>query len=325
MTRGPLRRLYPLLRWGFFLASIAFLVVFARSTLAASGASFWPLLRSALGETVVAAALFLLAALATVPAWRALLHALGVARTPRRTVLRIFCLTQIAKYVPGNIGHHVGRVALARSALDVPAATTVLSILQEGALVVAAAVLVGVASYAIPHGVQSDGPEYGVALGVVLVAGFGTLALVNRHRAALTGQGAAWRSFVFRAAPTWPAVVRALPCYVLVHVLNGIAVACIASALMPVHASEVALLTRAYALSWVLGFLLPGAPGGLGVRESAFVLLAAPACPPDVVLAVATLSRVGNIVADLVIFLAGGTMAALHDPGTSPAERNRTE
>ncbi|KGQ20808.1 putative transmembrane protein HieC [Lysobacter dokdonensis DS-58] len=321
MTGGPWRRIYPLLRWGFFLASIVFLAVFAHATLTRGGASLWPMLRAASGETALSAVFFLLAAMATVPAWRALLRALGVASAPPRTVLRIFCLTQIAKYVPGNIGHHVGRVALARSALGIPAATTALSILHEGALVVAAAVIVGVASYAVPH-TASAHDHIGLLI-AALLGGFGVLALVNRHRTALAGNGgSAWRGFVLRAAPTWPAVRRALPCYVFVHVANGVAVACIASAFMPMDLPTFALLARAYALSWVLGFLLPGAPGGLGVRESAFVLLASPACPPDVVLAVATLSRIGNIAADLLIFLAGGALSAMQAP--SSTERNRT-
>jgi uncharacterized membrane protein YbhN (UPF0104 family) len=311
-----MRSLYPVLRWAFFLASIAFLVSFAQSTIARSGQPLWPLVRDALPQTAVSAVFFMLAALATVPAWRALLRSLGVQRIPLRATLRIFSLTQIAKYLPGNVGHHVGRVALARTHLDIPATTTTLSILQEGALVIAAAMLVGGATIFAPHPGRSFEGDLQALVAAAIAGGFGALLLANRYRPWLAGPNApAWRALLLRAAPTWRAVAGALPWHVLVHVLNGVAVAAIASAMVPLNATDFALLAGSYALSWVVGFLLPGAPGGLGVRESAFVLLAGSAWPPDVLLAIATLSRVGNIVADLLILLGGVAMSARR-PGT---------
>lgn len=327
MTWKSLRyHLYTIARWAFFIASIAFLVSFVHKTMLTSGQPLWPLIREAAGETLVSAVLFALAALTIVPAWRSLLRSLGVEQMPVGVTLRIFCLTQIAKYVPGNIGHHIGRVALARSTLGIPAATTVISIFQESTLVVATAVLVGGASYGVSLPASTPGAtrlasalgaDVGMLFIAALIAGFGTLALADRYRARLAGPGApAWRSFVLRATPTSCAVLGAFPAYVFVHILNGGAVACIASAMLPLHATDLMLLTGAYALSWVLGFLLPGAPGGLGVRESAFVLLAGPYYPPDIILAIATLSRIGAIVADVLVFLGGATLALRR--GNSP-------
>jgi glycosyltransferase 2 family protein len=118
-----------------------------------------------------------------------------------------------------------------------------------------------------------------------------------------------WLSWLSRAAPTWPALRVALPAYVGIHIANGIAVACIASATLPVGGTEWALLTGAYALAWMVGFLLPGAPGGLGVRESAFLMLIAPAWPADVAFGIAMLARVANVAADAAIFAAGLVLA----------------
>jgi len=188
-------------------------------------------------------------------------------------------------------------------------------------------VLVGCVGVLVP---SARNPSIGIDLDTLLVgtllAGFGALLLVNRFRAILAGPDAhSWRALLLRAAPTWRGVSGALPWHLLVHVLNGAAVACIASAMVPVDLADIALLTRAYALSWMLGFLLPGAPGGLGVRESAFVLLAGTTWPPDAVLAMATLSRIGNIIADMLIFLGGAAMAT-RGPGTSPViERKQPE
>jgi uncharacterized membrane protein YbhN (UPF0104 family) len=324
--RSWMRPLYPYLRWAFFLASIAFLVSFAYTTIMRSQTPLWPLVRGALAETAVSSLFFLLAALATVPAWRALLRSLGMPSIRLRAILRIFSLTQIAKYLPGNVGHHVGRVALARMHLGIPTATTTLSIVQEGALVIAAAMLVGGATVFAPHAGRSFDGELRALVAAAVVGGFGVLVLTNRYRPRLAGPGvAAWRTLLLRTAPTWHAVASALPWHVLVHLLNGIAVAVIASAMVPLDAVGLAVLSGSYALSWVIGFLLPGAPGGLGVRESAFVLLASSAWPPDVLLAMATLSRVGTIVADLLLFLGGAALSVHRQNSKQVTDRNDSE
>src|SRR5690606_40415643 len=48
----------------------------------------------------------------------------------------IFATTQFGKYLPGNVGHHLGRVALAAS-YGFPGATVVATMVVEAGLVVA--------------------------------------------------------------------------------------------------------------------------------------------------------------------------------------------
>ena len=45
-------------------------------------------------------------------------------------------------------------------------------------------------------------------------------------------------------------------------------------------------------VSWVVGFIVVGAPGGLGVREATFAAILAGAVPPGVAPAVAIVARV---------------------------------
>jgi hypothetical protein len=249
----------------------------------------------------------MLAALVSVFGWRALLRQLAGQRVETRALIKVFCSTQIAKYLPGNVGHHIGRVALARTRLGVPATTTTVSILQEGALVVACSLLVGTACHLVaPLALPAiAGVSASLVLVAMLVAGFGALAIVNRLRAGIGHRAPAWLAFALRIAPAWPAVRRAMPAYIATQLLNGVGVACIASAMIDVDVTKVILLTGAYALAWMIGFLLPGAPGGLGVRESAFLVLVAHALPPEVALGITVLARVGNVAADALVWLAG--------------------
>ena len=311
---------YRIARWVFFAASLAYLVVFARDAVLGSDRNITDLLRASIGETVLAAMLFLVAALLSVTGWRALLQALAHGPLPLRPLLQVFCTTQIAKYLPGNIGHHLGRVALVRTRLGVPAMTTTLSILQEGALVVASALLVGTACFFIaPPALPTFGnvPTQWLLV-AMLVAGFGTLAVINATRGRLHARAHGAVAWMLRAAPAWPAVRGALPPYVAIQLLNGAGVTCIAAAMTHIGPSEIALLTGAYSLAWMVGFLLPGAPGGLGVRESSFLVLVANAFPPEVAFGIVVLSRVGNIAADALIFL-GGALAGSTGDGPSAA------
>ncbi|TVQ54167.1 MAG: UPF0104 family protein, partial [Spirulina sp. DLM2.Bin59] len=51
---------------------------------------------------------------------------------------------------------------------------------------------------------------------------------------------------------------------------------CTILALMPLRGAEIPQVISAFAVAWVLGLVLPGAPGGLGVFESVAVGLLSP-------------------------------------------------
>ena len=243
------------------------------------------------------------------PRERELLRQLAPAPLPLPATARVFCLTQAAKYLPGNVGHHLGRIAYTRAQLHVAAVPATISVLQEGALAAAASLAVGTAcallvpETALP--LPATWPDTRLLLVIALAGGFLALIALNLARPAFTAGGPAWRAALLRAVPTWRAVAMALPSFILIYLLNGIAVAIIASALLPLDADRMFMLAGAYAISWLIGFLLPGAPGGLGVRESAFVLLTGTMLPAEAALGIAALSRIANVLADVLIFLAG--------------------
>jgi hypothetical protein len=300
------RTAYTIARWVFFLVSMLFLARFAAGVVARGHGAFT--LAPAMWWRVGASAMvFASTAMFLVLGWHRLLshmsHPLPLAATAR-----VLCITQIAKYLPGNVGHHVGRVALARTALAVPPTLTAISIAQESALACLAALLVGAAAYAwqpalnLPFTAADVDFRYGLA--TVIGVGLLALALVNQARRS-SRQPRPVLAWLIRMTPSWPAVRSTLPFYLATSLVNGIAVFVVASAVATVHAADAWLLTGAYALSWMVGFLIPGAPGGLGVRESALVLLLGNAYAADTVLAISMLSRLATVAADVLIFLAG--------------------
>ncbi|MDR6843314.1 YbhN family protein [Pseudoxanthomonas sacheonensis] len=308
MTRR--RIAYALLRWLFFLASLLYLAHFAYTSVNFHGAINWSSNQS-LVRILAAAIVFATTVFFSVAGWRTLLAHMSHP-LPWAPIARVFCMTQIAKYLPGNIGHHVGRVALARTMLDLPAGTTIVSIFQESALACLAALLLGTIGFLALPDLQLPSSRFAllgihvsmdVVFACVIMAGLLALALINEWRKRAHYVHSTALRWLFRTTPSWPAALSALPSYTAIYLVNGVALWVISTAIMQPSANDLVLLTGAYSLSWMAGFLLPGAPGGLGVREAALAVILNGTYPADTILAISIMSRISTVTADLLIFV----------------------
>ncbi len=171
--------------------------------------------------TIILVSLATVASLVTTGwAWHHLLEGDG---PPTRELVSVLGRTQIAKYLPGNVGHHLTRSALAVER-GIPFRSVARTLMLESVL--SAGTAVGVAVLALP------------------------LLL-----------------------PSWR---RAVLAYALNFLLLGSALAALAFVVADPPLTTLPLAVGAFALSWVAGFLLPGAPAGLGVREAVLVALLSP-------------------------------------------------
>jgi uncharacterized membrane protein YbhN (UPF0104 family) len=276
----------------------------------------WGTLRSSLTDArpawlaagvLCAAAAMLLMALP----WRATLSLLGSKLGPRAT-LRYYFAGEIGKYVPGGIWSVLGRGELARSS-GVPSATAYASVaLSLGALYLAAMALVVIL---LPFWLAGSG-ELDV-LWVLALLPIGLAALHPRPLNWLVARAERLlRRHVDVDVPPWSAsvwlVARYLPCWVLV----GTATWCIARAFDGnVGWIEVA---PAAVLSWIIGFLLVPIPGGLGVREAAFVGLVS-ALPTGIAATVAIAARLSFMLVDGAGALLAGMSLRRDRHGRVPA------
>lgn len=304
MTKTWRRKASVLLRTLFFGGSVAFLVHFASGF--ANTAELHGLRRDTYFAVGIAVILTLLTSALSAAAWNMLLAGLSC-RVAGVQSVAVFMSTQVAKYLPGNVGHYIGRVALARTRLGVSATPAILSLLHEAGLASAGALFIGLGLYSF----LPDGTLYGLtradsyaafllfaAMFIGLILGAGVLRKrLKLHRAVI-------RKFV-DAIPALRPSLRSLPLYIAGYALVGTAAVVIAASLIPLQAQDGALICGAYSLAWIIGFLIPGAPGGLGIRESALVLLLAGAFPREVVLLVALLARLASVGADVLAFIVG--------------------
>ncbi|MBD3563485.1 flippase-like domain-containing protein, partial [Planktothrix sp. FACHB-1355] len=82
--------------------------------------------------------------------------------------------------------------------------------------------------------------------------------------------------------------------------LRGFGFLCTWLALKPVPPSQVFLLLGAFCVAWLLGLVVPGAPGGVGVFETSAIALLDDSFSPGLILSVVALYRLVSILAEAI-------------------------
>ena len=229
-----------------------------------------PVLRDAdLGWLVVA---FLLAAAgmtAIAVPWVAVVRALG-GFLPLPTAVLTYYVGEIGKYLPGGVWPVVGRGELAvRTGMRRTIAYT--SVLFSLAVLYLAALLTAAGLF--PIVLATGGASSKPVLLVLLVP----LGLVALHPAVLGPlvqlAGRVTKREIALDLPSWGVMVALVLRYIPAWLLIGSATWAVTRALSAdVSWVEICLAT---VLSWSAGFLVAPAPGGVGIREAAFVAVAA--------------------------------------------------
>lgn len=225
----------------------------------------------------------------------------------------VYLKTNVAKYLPGNVWHFFGRVR-ALQKVGAPTGTAVLAVVMEPLLMaVAALVLVGVFGGELGFGRGGEGEiggwgDWGLGVRVLVQLGVLAGALVCVHprifnpilrrlgRAKAKAQGlGVGDSPRLRAYP-----VRSLLGEVGFVGLRSLGFILIVAALTPVTLTAVPTLIAAFSLAWLLGLVIPGAPGGIGVFEATAIPLLSSHFPVAVVLSSVAIYRLVSVVAEVV-------------------------
>jgi uncharacterized membrane protein YbhN (UPF0104 family) len=270
------------------LAWLAFAVRDQRATLSA-----W---RPSRGDGVLvagAALVYGLALFLVAEAWHRLVsHAAAGVALRRNLTIPSMGITQLAKYLPGNVFHLVGRHAwLARA--GAPHSALALALAWEAACLALAAVMTA-SVLALVWPVPADLPFLSVReaalTALAAVAAFGVLTIVLRARF----------ESVRRRTPS-PAVaagaLAVLAGFFLIQALVFVALTAAADATPTAAALPIPVG------AWLVGFLTPGAPGGLGTRELALSTWMVPIVGPAKSLLAAALFRLVTLLGDAVAFV----------------------
>lgn len=251
-------------------------------------------LTSANPTWLVLAVLAVLAAMATIGwNWLAILGRRDP-ELPLGAGLMWYFVGQLGKYVPGGIWPIVGRAELATRAGAARSTAYQATALSMFSTYGAAVVVAGVAGLVSPTDRRLI--ALALALGTLVVLGLlvvpaargRILRTIHRFtkRELNLPEGTRILLDLARHIPVW--LLIALGNVFIVVALGG-----------DIDLGIMIDLTFATALSWVIGFVVVGVPGGLGVREATFIALMSDQLGPALATSVALSSRLISIAADL--------------------------
>lgn len=238
-----------------------------------------------------------------------------------RDTLRWYFVGQLGKYVPGGVWSVVGPAELATGSRRGRVSAYGGVLLALGAAYLAATITVACLLVLEPGVVERWAP----ARWLLVLIPIGMLAVHPRVLELLfTGAARVLRRPVETRIPRWGDSLLLVFCHVPAWLGVGFATWCVGVGLGA--APAMAEIVLAAILSWVVGFLVVPAPGGLGVREAVFVL-AAGSVAGGVAAAMALLARVLFVAVDAVgalVFGFGNRMGG-GKPGDAPVTRHDAE
>ena len=304
MTRR--KQVMAVLQWLFIVAVVAFIAVqvFRQRVAVADAASAigWAGIVGSLVATVAGLG-------ATCVAWRMLLAGFGHPLPPA-AASGIFFVAQLGKYLPGSVWPYVAQARMGRG-YRVPASRSA----AAGAIFVLLHCATGalVAAVTLPlAGDDTIKQRFGWLPWLV------PLFLLALHpRAIHSGLSVLHRVTRRGTAPPllpWSRIGAALGALLIAWICYGAALFALVSPLAGGSVRAMVLSTGGFALAWTAGFvaaavLVVAAPAGLGVREVALYSVLAHVLSGGTATAVVVMSRIGQIIGDVIWAGAGALWA----------------
>jgi glycosyltransferase 2 family protein len=270
----------------------------------------WPSLVAASLLVVGAFALMVLAWRASLRWWRSTVSFLSA--------LRIWSLSNLARFIPGAIWQFAGLAALARDEGVSPVAATAAVLLQQLVLLATGVV---VAIVLVPGWVQPlAGNLPPVAMGVIAVVSLVVVAILIPLAMPTVG---GWISRFAKRDFVWPRPsLTAFSMYAAVLVLPWLIYAAafwlFTRAILGPSAPSLVVAGGAFVASYVAGIIAVFAPAGIAVREAAIVAMLAPIIDARQALVVAIGSRLWMVALEILMAV---VVVAVYRARGRPARR----
>ncbi len=237
--------------------------------------------------------------------WVRFVRILSGTNIPMKDALPVYTKSNLMKYVPGNIFQYVGRNQLAAdlkiSHVDVACATVLDIVCSMVTPLLLIVVLMGKSMLELIR-------TYSTNFLLVFGAGIAVLVLLFlllrwKFREPLQRYFEKYRKLLNRKL-----LIRVLGVfllYVAQYIISTAMYAVPAVFLFDVPAEKLGLFLGTYLFSWIIGFITPGAPGGIGIREAVMMLMCGSFLDTNTIMLYAVTMRLISTFGDIAAFLAG--------------------
>ena len=223
----------------------------------------------------------------------------GLYLEPRFTI-KIYCISNLYKYLPGSVMYVIGRNRLA---LDIDSLTHVkvagATILEGLFIALAATVIAGLFIYNyFVYFVSQIGSIIWLVISLLsLILAIGVIFFRKALIAGLRAFKEGTMGFSFRAGTRLMA-----SCLLIMLVLSSSFAVLLMMLGQPVAWYQITTVMGLYVLSWLVGFMTPGAPGGLGVREAVMLMIMGGIMDEGLLLYAIVIHRVLTIAGDVIAY-----------------------
>lgn len=228
--------------------------------------------------------------------WHKILKNLGCYLT-RIEVIKVYLITNIAKYLPGNIWHFYGRInVITNKGYPLPVAT--LAVLLEPLLIAASALLVALISSSL--GIIKTTYSWQILTLEIIILIITLIAIhphfINPVLQKLSKSKSNTKSAMLQTYPLTPLVGQ-----LIFLLLRGSGFLLVFFALNPFGFSSIPILLSVFSFAYFLGLIVPGAPGGMGIFEgTAIATLSQTDFSAAMILTTVALYRIISILAELI-------------------------
>jgi uncharacterized membrane protein YbhN (UPF0104 family) len=237
-------------------------------------------------------------------AWNMILEFIHKSKIPYRDLLPVYVKANIGKYLPGNVMHFAGRNILAGRLgfkhLDIAFS----SVVEVITLIIAACLWSTLLAMNSFTSIISNAVIKMNWWLICTIFAFVLIILVILiWRFIIKGKYLQkYRHFLTRRFLIL--FCKLFLIYSLTLLIPGVFLAFIFSFLMQstFSISKVMIIVSAYTVSWVAGYIVPGAPGGIGVRESILLLLLGQQFSQETAMLAILLHRLTSIAGDIIAF-----------------------
>lgn len=217
----------------------------------------------------------------------------------------VYIRASIAKYLPGNVMNLVGRNVLATKydikQSSIATATFIEIILFAGTTVVLAFLFMFYRIMEIVYAVQAY-INYTFVVAVIIV---GIIALAGLLAFAIKKKILKEQLYKYMNLEFLKLALKVFLSYASYFIAAGCVLVCAlivvsGNLLTPLECIEV---IGYYLVAYFLGYITPGAPGGIGIRETILILLLGFIVSPEIATIVTLMHRVITILSDVCIYL----------------------
>jgi len=237
--------------------------------------------------------------------YRAMVFNVSGIKVDSKLGVKVYCESNLYKYIPGGVMYVLGRNRLAIETEGLGHGKIALATVVEGALFAIAALVVAV-SFSFDYSMTYIRQTFDTATSFVpIVAGLLLIAVVIPgyiFRKKIAPQLS--KLFDSLQKPVaWVLLKRFAFALMLMALWGASFVAVLALMGQPMTLGLAVPILGLYLLAWMAGFLTPGAPSGLGVREVVMYMFFGGIVYSPALLAAMVLHRVLTVMADVLAYL----------------------